>query len=123
METSTQTQDLAAELLQFTGTEHWWGHPLRRTMTFTDGVKHFMERAEAYWFGDIVATELMDLQQQDSEEFLHITMTVKAGSALINVTDGNDRHLWEKRIDWTDCPEGEWVFYLIDGVLLLPSEY
>ena len=115
------TQDLASNLHQFTGTENWYMHPFNRNMTYTDGVKYFAEVAGAYWFIDIVATEVFPLQKL--EPFITLTLTVNDNKAVIEATDGNEHKLWHKPIPFTDCPSGEWKFYFIDHILLLHSEY
>lgn len=112
---------LRSELAQYTGTEQWYRHGLNRHMLYTDGVKHFAERAGCYWFLDIVATELFRLQRQNP--FLVIALEVGDGTADIVVDDGDGRAIYRRHIEYTDAPVGTWRFYLIDNVLLLPSEY
>lgn len=109
-------------MTQFTGTEHYYRHALGR-MKYTDGVKFFAENAGggAYWFLDIVGTELIRFQQ--SEPFISIGLNAKDGKADISATDGNGNVLWARAIGFTDCPGGEWDFYLIDEILLLAGEY
>lgn len=106
----------------FTGTEGYYFNPFR-WMKYTDGVKFFAENAGngAYWLLDILGTEMRPLTEK--EEFLHIEFVVEDGHGTIHVDDGNDNELYGKNIDYTDCPEGKWEFYLTDNVLLLPSEY
>lgn len=115
--------ELEVGLGDFYGTDEWYRHALNRQMLYTDGVKFFAENAGggAYWFLDIVATELF--RHQVDQPFQHIRMTVGAAKARITADDGNGNYFWEKLIDYTDCPDGEWRFYLTDNVLLLPSEY
>ena len=31
--------------------------------------------------------------------------------------------VYERAIDYTDCPEGVWKFYFIGNILMLPQEY
>jgi len=112
------TQELKSGLAHFTGTEQWWKHNIT-AMTYTDGVRYFAQNAGAYWFLDIVGTEVMP----QGHEFAAVKLVSKDGKATIVVEDGNGNTSWEKKIDFTDCPEGVWSFYLIDAVLLLPSEY
>ena len=112
---------LKRELAQFFGTEKWYRHPLRQAMLYTDGVQCFAEKAGAYWFLDIVATEIFSLLEK--EEFMVVTLdSAETGTAVIRVTDGNNHALMEKDIPWTDCPAGQWEFYLTNNVLLLPGE-
>lgn len=118
--------DLKSELAQFTGTENLYFNPLYRNLRYTDGVKCFTERAGAYWMLDIIGTEFHPKTTGENPKwdyFLSITMGVKDSKAKIKVTDGNETTFAAKEISYTDCPEGEWNFYLTDNVLLLPSEY
>lgn len=112
--------DLQHELRQFTGTESWYRHSLSK-LVYTDGVKHFADVAGAYWVIDLIATEVLPLA--DKERFISITLTVDGVNDKIAATDGNDSELWVLPIDYTNCPIGVYEFYLIDGVLLLRSEY
>jgi len=120
------SNELAHALRNFTGTETWWRHNLSRNMTYTDGVKFFAENANngAYWFLDIVATEIFPLQR--NEEFINIMLYVKDSKAVIEADDGDRGSgrvvLFRREIDYTDCPEGEWRFWLTNNVMLLPSE-
>jgi hypothetical protein len=51
-----ETQQLTSiELTQFTGTENWYRHPIVRKMLYTDGIKHMMNKAGAYWLIDEIA--------------------------------------------------------------------
>lgn len=116
------SMQLKHEMAQFTGTENYYRHTISR-MTYTDGVKFFAENAGggAYWFLDIVGTELMQIQK--IEPFISIKLIAKDSKAIISATDGNDNKLWSRAIEYTDCPDGEWSFYLIDGILILTREY
>jgi len=110
------------DLSQFTGTEAY-----HRTFLFnpnlvhTDGVQYFAETAGCYWFLDIVATEFYPLTEH--EEFLSIKMTVADGKAKIIVEDGDCTVLKTKNISHTDCPDGEYEFFLTNNVFMLTSEY
>lgn len=115
---------LDSELRQYTGTEQWYRHGLNKQMLYTDGVEFFAENAGehgAYWLLDIVATEYWPLLKK--EPFLTIFVTVQNNAAKIEVTNGNERILKTRELEYTDLQEGVWKFYLTDNVLLLPSEY
>ncbi len=118
MDSSKLKQNLA----QFTGTENYYRHVMSR-MKYTDGVQFFAENAGggAYWFLDIVGTELMEIQQ--SQPFISIKLSAQECKADICATDGNDTPLYMRHIAFTDCPDGEWEFYLIDEIMLLTREY
>ncbi len=115
------TAELQTELRQHYGTENWYKHPLSLTMKYTEGVRAFAQAAGAYWLLDIIATEVMPLTK--TEDFLSVELIVTGSTAKLFVDDGNSAILFIKKIPFTDCPEGEWKFYLTDNVLMLPSEY
>ena len=116
---STTTLDLS----QFTGTENYYrtNHLFAKDMA--DGVQYFAENAGngAFWFLDIVATEIYPLTKKDP--FLAINMLVEDGQAKIAVEDGDLKLLFSKHIAHTDCPSGLYEFFLTDNVLMLTSEY
>jgi hypothetical protein len=115
-------QELKEALRQFTGTDQWYRHMFG--LVYTSGVRYFAENAGggAYWWLDIVATELMQIQKA-GQPFMTATIESSGSSATLFATDGNDNRLWTRELEFTDCPEGVWGFYLIDGTFLLPSEY
>jgi hypothetical protein len=105
---------------QFYGTEQYYRHPLTNSV-YTDGVKYFAEKAGAYWFLDIVFSEYTSLFSVD--DFLSITLFVGSLGADISVTNGDEDILATKRIQFTDCPQGEYKFFYADNVLMLTTEY
>lgn len=114
---------LREALSGFYGSEQFYRHGLVRKLIYTEGVQHFAEHAGggAYWFLDIVATEVLPYQRK--QEFIAIVMTVADGKADIVAHDGNYNDFWKRHIGYTDCPDGEWSFYLCNNTLMLPSEY
>lgn len=118
----TQTVKKTIDLSQFYGTESYHRTNLfTPKLVHTDGVQYFADQAGAYWFLDIVATEVYPLTKK--EPFLSIKMVVVNGSAQITVEDGDCEPLFIKEIAHTDCPQGLYEFFLTDDVLMLTSEY
>jgi len=116
---------LAHDLAQFTGTDKYYKHPLfARHVLWTDGVNHFINNSGggAYWFLDIILTEIAPLHRE--HPFLSVTLSVTPESrAVIKVTDGNETDLWSRDISFTDTPTGDYRFFMVDNVFLLTSEY
>jgi hypothetical protein len=54
---------------------------------------------------------------------LSIKLWVNGGEASITVEDGDLNPVFVKGIEHTDCPDGEYQFFLTDNVLMLTSEY
>lgn len=129
--TRLDSTELASELAYFTGTEQWYRNPFNIRMIYTDGVKFFAENGGeqgAYWFIDVMATEVCPLLDRKKQYFGSVVMRVKDDkTAVIIVTDGNEGQLATYDIEFTDMQRGEWRFYLIEEgvhrVMLLPSEY
>jgi hypothetical protein len=110
------------DLSQFYGTENYYKTFLFNPhLKHTDGVQYFAEKAGAFWFLDIIATEIYP--KTKNEPFIVITLTVNDGKAKILADDGNDKRIFQKNVSYTDCPDGEYRFYLADNVLMLTSEY
>lgn len=118
------TAELQERLAGYTGTENYYRHPLARSITYTDGVRAFAQHAEAHWLVDILATQPEILKQMRDEDFAMVTLTVgRSNKADLVATDGNDRVVYKRHLDFTDCPPGEWKFYMMNDVIMLPSEY
>lgn len=126
--------NLAEQLNQFTGTERYFRHGLNPKLVWTEGVQHFADKAGAFWFLDLVAIGtnsrpgIVPAVQRDPGGFAVVCLHVKNEHALVEAFDDvPGRCLYSESVGWTDCPEGEWKFYLIDEenhvVMLLPSEY
>lgn len=113
---------LLASLAMHTGSEcvfrHWTGR-----LVYTEGVEDLAQQAGAYWLIDLVASWTIDGAMRD-EEFVVWNLTVNAVRTAVAVADdGNGRELARQDIEYTDFPLDEIKLYLIDGTLLLPSEY
>ncbi|WP_367647233.1 DUF6876 family protein [Achromobacter animicus] len=49
---------------------------------------------------------------------------MEGSKATITVDDGRGNPpVYLRRIEFTDCPEGEWKFYFTNRTIMLPSEY
>ena len=57
-----------------------------------------------------------------NEGFIVCNVEAKNEEATITYEDGNYNKLYEKKIDFTTL-DGDYKFYSIDGIILLPSEY
>lgn len=121
--------ELRNALSQFICTEGYFFNPINRNIHYTDGAKFFFENAGggAYWLLDIFLTQPEILKALKTEHFLVVQLTVNDDMlAVLTVANdtGSDATVYYRRdLDYTDCPAGEWMFYMIDHVILLPSEY
>jgi hypothetical protein len=120
------------------GSEGRTRHYFNPRLIFTEGVKAVADAAGAYWLLDIVATEVAPIclrmweQEQEHMAFLHVQVAHEGATLWLDRDMGEPR-LWERRIEFTDFPTGNWMFYLaIDGIVdpsqdvvvaMLPQEY
>jgi hypothetical protein len=117
----TLTQDA---LCQFTGTEHWYRHPLVRTVTYTDGAKYVAAQGSAYWLLDIIAIAQRYEKAVSAEPFQVWKLAVHSKqSGMVTCEDGNGKEVYRQEVDYTDFPLPEITFYVADNVILLPGEY
>jgi len=125
-----QTIDLSG----FYGSADKYVHSLPMTpdLLLTEGVKYFAEKAGAYWFMDIVATEFVPkLSEEDYIIFIQVTVD-SDNSAVIIGSDGDKgdgpKILHTRTIEYTDLPANStFNFILMVGyegnTLMLSSEY
>ena len=117
---------LAEQLEQFYGTEQYHKFNMFFRTVATDGVIYFAQHGQAFWALDemcIMRMKLIEKMKITNNDWLFFTITSKNGKADIVCDDGNDNILAKKHIAYTDLGAGEYKFYLMDNVLLLPSEY
>jgi hypothetical protein len=89
-------------------------HALARNFQYTDGVEEYAE-AGCYWLLDIAATELPAVMRAKREVMAMLEVKVKGGKAKLALTaHDNELPIWSRRIDYTDMPDGNWVFELGD---------
>jgi hypothetical protein len=108
------------DLAQFTGTEHYYRH-WTKALVYTDGVKYLAEKAQAYWLLDLIAS----YQSKCKNIPFQAWKLVKTGDrAVVNMREDTDRpEVVRQELPFTDFPFEDFSLWLIDGVLLLPSEY
>jgi hypothetical protein len=113
-----------ADLKQFTGSEHWYRHPLVRTVVFTDGAKYVADTAGAYWLIDEIAfAQISKRIAREDFQLWKLQVNLADHTARLLCEDGNGTRVMSKKIPFTDFPLEEIAFYFIDNTILLPSEY
>jgi hypothetical protein len=111
-----------ANLEQFTGTEKYHRH--WTDMVYTDGIEYLAEKAGAYWLIDAIASyQRNEKIKTEPFQLWELRLTEKPKAVLTMRRDTNEPEIVSQEIKYTDFPLDEIKLYLIDGVLLLPSEY
>lgn len=124
------------DLSQFTGTENYYIDYLG--MKLTDGVKFFASACRCNWLiSDISSVyftanehEKLNDSLSDGNNFFLIEVKINREEKSVIWTmreDTDSEVLYSQSYGYSDLPthysEDTIKFYLIDGVLLLPSEY
>jgi len=111
--------DLNDQFKDFYGTENYYKH---WKGVYTDGIKEMAERFKAYWLIDVVFS--YQDKKIGSIPFQVWEITSTGEKATVEMKEDTDQPVLVKQeIGFTDFPEGIFKMYLIDNVLLLPSEY
>ncbi len=124
---SITSEELENIMSYATGTESYTRYGIVNKILLTDGVVTFAEKAGCFWFLDELTISLLPkaIKKEQEETFFAIKLKVKNEKARIVITDGNENVLVEKRIAYTDCPDGDWNFYYDrnSNVMLYYLEY
>lgn len=105
-----------AELDQFTDTANYYRDI--SGIRYTDGVKYMAEKGGAYWLITLIGS------YKREEPFQVWELKVFDGKGVVTMKEDTDEpELVHQKIKLTDFPMTKIKLYLIDGVLLLPSEY
>ena len=90
---------------------------------YTDGVKSMAETCGAYWLIDLVVsyqgTRKINLQRFQVWKLTRI----KEQSFSILATDGNNNRIAGQQIPFSDFPYDTATLWLVDGCIMLPTEY
>ncbi len=120
--TDLNRQHLLRDLAHFTGDLERYRHWTGRTI-YTPGVQYLAQKANAYWLIDLVVS--WQLQHKVAAAPFQIwKLTVRPDrTATATATNGGDRELAPQAIPFTDFPLEEVSLWLVDGTLMLPTEY
>lgn len=113
-----------ADLEQFTGTSCYYRHWLKR-FVMTEGAYFVYEHGSA-WLVDAIASYQTQKLLSDPmlREFQLWELQVNANrTAILKCLRDTDALVLQQEIAFTDFPLSSIKFYLIESVLLLPSEY
>ncbi|MEZ5041542.1 MAG: hypothetical protein R2828_16740 [Saprospiraceae bacterium] len=121
--TKVNVEKLKAELRQFSGTEQYYFNPLFPSFHYTDGVKYLAEQAGAYWLLYYIFSNQTKANLLEQAFQVWKLKVDEDASFKVTVEDGNDQVIDPFKIGFTDFPLDQFELWLIDKVLILPSEY
>ena len=110
-------QQIEAELAQCIGTDRYWKNNML-CFQYTDGVHTMWNLCKAYWLLTAISS------YRRSEPFQIWELKVTGSKAVLTMKEDSGCPVKvRQQIPYTDFPLDEIKLYLIDGVLILPSEY
>ena len=133
-ETIKDAATLKGELAHYYGGDQPYKHSLNRKFCYTEGVRHFAQNAGqgAYWLLDILALEpkVQKLVMDEGFALVKLQVNEDATGRLSVRQDSEGRRVYSKLLPFTDCPEGEWKFYIeptyvgadLVTMMMLPQE-
>jgi hypothetical protein len=107
----------------FTGTSCYYKHWLG--FKFTDGVKYVAETCKAFWLLDVIASWQPEVKARHGvQDFQTWKLSKKGEGWIVRCEDGNNNYLCSQEIPLSDFPDEDGVeIWLINGVMIVPSEY
>ncbi len=113
------------DLAHFTGTTQYYYLPQFPDYRYTDGVHYLIHNGLPWLANDIFLYQNNQaiIEYLKTDYFQHWTLTVKEERGTLICDDGNGKEIFKKEGIGVYIPLPEIRFYLIDKVLMLPSEY
>ena len=104
------------------GSENFYCHN-PSLMLYTDGVKELAESSSAYWLIDLIISHQCHREINLERFQVWDLKRVKDNVFTILATDGNHNKVTSQEIPFSDFPYDLATLWLVDGCLMLPSEY
>jgi len=112
-------QEIKNGLAQCYGTMQYWKNRML-SFQYTDGVKYLWESCDSYW----LLTAISSYQRAEPFQVWELKVNKKDNTAILTMKeDSGQPNIVEQKIPYTDFPLDEITLYLIDGILLLTTEY
>ena len=114
-----------SDLSQFIGSTQLYSHWLG--IQYTDGVKFLAKNGNAYWLIDAIAShqtkKLLQIPELHKFQLWQLTVNSDKSAILTCKPDNNSPEVVSQKIEFSDFPLPYVSMYLVDKVLMLPSEY
>jgi len=106
-----------------TGTEQYHQLTLDKNFKATDGIALVAELAGAFWLVDAIRSYQYEPKVKEVEVQFWTLDSNGHEAVLYMRADEKTPIIVTQQIPYTDFPQGMWEFWVIDSVILLPSEY
>lgn len=119
--------ELDKALSGYIGTGHYYVLWTGARLKYTDGVRELASLAGAYWLLELLELRIQAIYAKNPKLRDFALISVKSqncqGAVDILTDSGEENKEISYPLEYTDFPAGVFEMYLIDGVLLLKSEY
>lgn len=110
-------QEILSGLSHCIGTEKYWSDWMLN-FNYTDGIKYMVESCNSYWLLTAIASH------RRNEPFQVWDLKVDGSKAVLTMKEDSELPVVVKqKITYTDFPLDEMTVWVVDGIMLLPSEY
>ena len=107
-----------------TGTECYHKFsPFSGYPVITDGVKALADAAGCYWLCDVIGSWQSKSSKLDANFQVWKLLVNEDKTAVIRGYNNGEARVVSQKIPYTDFPLAELKLFLVDDVLMLPSEY
>lgn len=104
------------------GTRRYYDDP--SGIKLTEGINAIREIAKADWLiNDIGIASKIGIKHPPHFQVWILTVSKEHTASITCKEDINSPILYSQNYSFTTFPDGKWEFWIIDGVMLLPSEY
>ncbi len=121
METTTIRKNANDSYQQFNGTDHYYSHWLGFKMT--DGVMQLANDYQCHWFIDIIASYQGYKKFKANRFQVWKLKRIQDARFWVIAEDGDNNKIGEQLVPFSDFKDDDLTMWLVDGVILLPSEY
>lgn len=104
------------------GSENFYRHNLSG-IVYTDGIKELAEKCNAYWLLDLIVSHQLHEQVKNQPFQVWDLQREKESAFTIRCTDGNFNYVTSQEIAFSDFEYDLATVWLVDGCIMLPSEY
>jgi hypothetical protein len=109
------------KLSGYIGSEFY--HPYMLDIKLTDGAKEAAELYECFWFLDIIAS-IQYMPEVHAEGFQVFKLErVKNDHFKVTMEDGNDNVIYTQNIAYSDFKDDILTLWVVDKIIMLPTEY
>ena len=104
------------------GSENFYCHK-PSLILYTDGVKELAQKCGAYWLIDLIISH--QCHKEIKLERFQVWNLKRVGDNVFKIvaTDGNENKVTSQKIPFSDFPYDLATVWLVDGCMMLPTEY